>query len=82
MYQNKLSKISELSGLVVGSTIPNRKISGSNPFGDIVCYYLYLPIIISISNFVYIYTYLLRIVMCAMAKWWEALVPMPAEYIC
>ena len=31
MYQNKLSKISELSGLVVGSTIPNRKISDSNP---------------------------------------------------
>ena len=73
MYK-KSSKISESSGPVVGSTILNRKIPGSNPPRDIFHYYIFLPIITSISNFMCIYTNLSRFVVCAMAQWWEALV--------
>ena len=70
----KSSKFSESSGPVVGSTILNRKIPGSNPPRDIFHYYIFLPIITSISNFMCIYTNLSRFVVCAMAQWWEALV--------
>ena len=63
MY-NKSSKISESSGPVVGSTILNRKIPGSNPPRDIFHYYIFLPIITSISNFMCIYTNLSRFVVC------------------